>query len=316
MDIFDNCRICLETINHEPIKMTRLILKFIEVGLNLKSVGRHFEPKNVKQNLCAVCFNKLADFQDFHEQCKESDQFWQAQFESDKQNKLEKCMQDIKDDDDAQHIEEDVTTKVPEAAPEENQEYDEAQQPDEFMSSASSQPEVDTSLCPAAHTPSDITEPLSLETYDNEHVEACADLDEWPDNNEEETEEEQENISQPQSDVNQEIIEFEYELEHGNVESVELSQPEVPTSTVIEGESQADNMNYEFADVEDSASCDTLIHETYEDVLDNEQTAQAQYGEVVVENSFLEMTTIDDNGKAKKSYQCQHCGKYCCDVCI
>ncbi|KAM7346651.1 uncharacterized protein ACRADG_006490 [Cochliomyia hominivorax] len=319
MDIFDNCRICLREINHEPIKMTKLILRFLEKCLQLTNVTKPNRLDNVKQNLCAPCFNRISEFQDFHEQCKDSDEFWKTQFEDirevvppeEKQLTFEQAVL-LPLAEDSNSLEADTTTvstteeKAAIILQEEKEEP--VIEQENIKANLGLQQEVNQvnvqNLLPT--TPSPTNEDEGDEDFNS------IDLTNWPDetnddNGDDDEGEEMHIMEQSVYDtriknVNEEIIEYEYHIEEN--EEVEIEENSTNDEHTASSETfgvDYRSFAYEKIETENSSESTTVIDETIEETIE-EQSETTQ-------NAFFMTTTIDENGKVKMSYKCQHCDK-------
>lgn len=339
MDIFDNCRICLREINHEPIKMTRLILRFLENCLQLTNVTKPNRQDNVKQNLCAPCFNRLSEFQDFHEQCKDSDEFWKTQFEDtikevtpEKQLTFEQTVL-LPLAEDSNSLEADTTVSTSEEKTStvlhHQHQVTEVEQTNAnilTVSTENKEPELElnheneTNILPA---PSPMEE---VEEEDEEEADDDAtaiedfnsiDLTNWPDDTNDDDvdadDDEPEDIqiigqnnceTANNKTVDQQIIEYEYHVEEDEeVEIEEMPAVDEPTASAESLEVDYRSFAYEKIETENSSEgAATIIDETIEETME-------EHSETTTQNAFFMTTVIDENGKVKMSYKCQHCGK-------
>lgn len=312
MDAFDICRICLREINHEPIKMTRLILRFLEICLQLANVTKPYLQGNVKQNLCAPCFNKISEFQDFHEQCKDSDEFWKAQFDDFKEIPLEKQLTFEQTlllplAEDSNSIEADTTVSTSEEKPLAILSSEEKDQHNEYTQQASIEEDLRVNQgnkktmlrtpSPKNEEDEEVTQMQSLNSID---------LTNWPDESNDDVQIQilgHSECDDNTKDINEEIIEYEYQIE--DTEKVEIE--EIPTvdehvNSVTFG---VDYRSFAYEKLEAEISNEsTIIQETIETKMEEPSESETN------QNSFFMTTTIDENGKVKMSYKCQHCGKF------
>ncbi|KAI8126827.1 hypothetical protein FF38_03084 [Lucilia cuprina] len=333
MDVFDNCRICLHEINHEPIKMTRLILRFLEKCLQLTNVTKPNRQDRVKQNLCAPCFNRISEFQDFHEQCKDSDEFWKTQFEDlkdaaldNKELKFEQSVLVPLVEDSNNSLEADTTVTTTgikqathsqpnETVEEEQQETVHSLQADIEQDLQIYQEKENNTLPPAS--------PINVQDEETNQIENFngIDLTNWPDDtndaedNADDSEikiigpsecDDEEDIDDDYEegntkDVNEEVIEYEYQVEED--EEVEIEEiPTIDESAATESFG-VDYRSFSYEKVEtENSSESTIIHETIEETME-------EHTETTTQNAFFMTTTIDESGKVKMSYKCQHCDK-------
>lgn len=304
MEVFDNCRICLREINHEPIKMTRLILKFLEKSLQLPNVTKPNTQENVKQNLCAACFNKISEFQDFYEQCKDSDEFWKVQFADfkpivpEKQLRFEQTVL-LPLTDDSSSLEADTTVPTTE---EENPQQTTQQAILQFNEDEITRLGEDEAhiIISASRSPiKEIDDDNQIENF-NQSI----DLTNWSDdiNNDKESDIQivEEGVqSVVTKTVTEELIEYEYQIDEIE-EDVTVVEENVSSESL-----DVDYRSFDYEKIETEASNEsTNIHQTIEDSMEeqNESTTTSQ-------NSFFMTTTIDETGKVKMSYKCQHCGR-------
>ncbi|XP_065365832.1 zinc finger and SCAN domain-containing protein 12-like [Calliphora vicina] len=311
MDVFDNCRICLHEINHEPIKMTRLILRFLEKCLQLTNVTKPNPQNNVKQNLCAPCFNRISEFQDFHEQCKDSDEFWKTQFEDIKEVTLEKQLTFEQSvllplAEESNSLEADTTVSTTETKPSTYpQQETEEHQHDDLQSLHG---DIEEDMHEVYHEKENNmldTPPLNEEDEETTQIEDfnSIDLTNWPDetnDNDSEIKTLEESECDAAKAVNEEIIEYEYQIEdEEEFEIEEIPTADEPASSESFGVDYR-SFNYEKFETENSSES-SIIHETIEET-------KEEYTETT-QNAFFMTTTIDENGKVKMSYKCQHCDK-------
>lgn len=310
MDVFDNCRICLHEINHEPIKMTRLILRFLEKCLQLTNVIKPYPQSNVKQNLCAPCFNRISEFQDFHEQCKDSDEFWKTQFEDIKEITLEKQLifeQSVLLPlaEESNSLEADTTVSTTDTKQSTYPQQETEEQHDDIHSL---QGDIEENMHEVYHAKENNmlnSPPLNEEDEETTQIEDfnSIDLTNWPDDtNDDDCEIKAlgESESDAAKDINEEIIEYEYQIEdEEEVEIEEIPTADEPASSESFGVDYR-SFNYEKVETENSGES-SIIHETIEEI-------KEEYTETT-QNAFFMTTTIDENGKVKMSYKCQHCGK-------
>ncbi|XP_013103268.1 zinc finger protein 1 homolog [Stomoxys calcitrans] len=300
MEVFDNCRICLQAIPHEPIKMTRSILKFIEQGLQMPHITRKLDSTNVKQNLCAACFNKLAEFQDFHEVCKDADEFWKRTFP--------------KEHDEGQHA---VDTKK-ELQMEQNQIA-----VVDVTSTCTQEQEMQLEVYPESKSEEENDELLlSLPFTDQADQEVQSENEDKPDKivdvnaghvSVEWRTEDEESVIESENDgsgvEDQDIIEYEYVLPQEN-SSLRKEGIEDIVANDDEAHSQMENQPYVY-EVGDDDSC-TLVQDSYDDGMENATETSTLDTPMEVSasaNTYIVKTVLDDNGKVKKSYQCQHCDR-------
>lgn len=311
MDIFNNCRLCLQSINHEPIRITRSLLRFLKDDLRMENIVRQSGPANGKQQkLCASCFNKLSEFQDFLEQCREADDFWKNQFSRDESSNAQQ--EQPKENEDNYICVSDVSSSKPTETKLET-EFQEDDEDDELLLSLAVPDDDGMEQQNTGHIENETTcdeDEIHVDAFDAPDQE-----DEWPED-ENESIMDLENVSSaPDKFVpDQEIIQYEYELPKENSEGNEFLANSRQITITDEEETETtetQTQTFSYEDVEgDDDSC-TLLQESINDMLRSTSSNSETTLERTAASSstYILTTVLDDNGKVKKSYQCQHCGK-------
>ncbi|XP_058976201.1 zinc finger protein 28 homolog [Musca domestica] len=310
MDLFNNCRICLQSIGHEPIKMTRAILKYVEQELQLKNLIRK-QKSTDPTNLCAACFNKLAEFQDFHEQCKEADEYWKTQFPTEcdnpkpvlESNNLPSVTKDARN-----NIYVAVVSSTKESADMQLNQEPKQEEEDELLLTL---PINENGYATESNEGTDHHENNSVDNViEEDEYNAHMDVTETWSQEDDDTSLPMENKDKYNDE--QEIINFEYE---GNDGEQDDSQSE--SSTAKEVENENNTYVYQEDNGDDNGNEDEDIYKLIQQTLNKELHATTSEPKMRSNtqnsgpstNTYVVTTVLDENGKVKKSYQCQHCDR-------
>ncbi|XP_075157459.1 uncharacterized protein LOC142230711 [Haematobia irritans] len=322
MEAFNNCRICLETINHEPIKMTRAIIKFLESAIRMEHIARKFEHVNPKLNLCAACFNKLSEFQDFHEQCKEANDFWKTQFPSRKEENCGDVSITITDNNQVDQENTGTKTSV-DINNMISQKYEIHLEEAEYQESKTTEDEDDEVLLSLPVTTMNYCDGSTERENQNVdvNVEKIDGDEDWHANNDENSEIDMVNggdaSCEPENyKEDQAVEEYEFDelCEENVIQEEDFINATLDTNqkNMVEKENSAikENTTFVYAVVDDddgSGSCSLIQEYTVQEGKATMEVPAQTVG--ASSNTYIVRTVLDDNGKLKKSYQCQHCDR-------